>query len=92
MGGALVLQVTEGPGEVEAAVDAAVSDKASCLANPIELFFVGGLMVFGEGNLVSLSRQDAPGVASVGHDQMVSEHQGADRRAPRLGPRPGLYF
>jgi hypothetical protein len=92
MRGALVLQVAEGPGEVEAAVDAAVRDKASCLANPVEFFVIRGLVVFGEGDGLSLSGQDAPGVAGVGHDQLVSEHHGTHGRATRLGSRPGLFF
>ena len=71
----LVVEVAEGTGEVQPAVDAAHCDGASCLPDAVLLNFILGLVVLGKIDGLARAAEHAARVSSIGHDVPVRSHE-----------------
>jgi hypothetical protein len=76
LGVLLVLEVSDGSGEVQVAVDSAVDDEASSVGDSGALDLVVGLVVLRESGDLAVLVQQRPRVSSVGdvHGVVLDEH------------------
>lgn len=81
----LVLEVTEGSGESQHAVDSAILDEALGVVNAAGLFLVVRLVVLGELDSRATLAHDGTRVASVGANDLSRGHKDGGCRASGEG-------